>query len=182
VLPACARRSSAQEDSSYSWDAAAGTRTPTPIVAQGACTDLADCERSCEAGKAEECRRLGDTLALAVDGGKDETRATAYYVRACGMESAPACLAAGHMYEYQRGVAKDETKAAGFYQRGCEQGYVPSCVNYAIMLENGRGVTKDVLAANRLYGEACHAGAGLACDRAHALSPEGGPTGTPPPP
>ena len=172
---ACSRKSPAQEDTaSSSWDAAAAKRISITF-GQGACAEMTECERNCEAGQADQCRRLADTLAWAPDGGQDEPRAAAYYVRACGMGSAPACLSAGRMHEYHHGVAEDDGKAADFYKRGCDLGHVPSCTNYAIMLENGRGIAKDPAGATKLYREGCKAGVGLACDRLRALSLDAGP-------
>ena len=139
-----------------------------------ACPDLGLCERECDAGQADRCRRLGDAYQFATDGGKDDARATSYYELACKLKNAPACMSAGQMYEYHHGVAENDAKAADYYRQGCDSGHVPSCANYAVMLENGRGVPKDVPAALRLYGPACRAGAGYACQRAAALAGERG--------
>jgi TPR repeat protein len=166
ALAGCSRQG-ARDDSS--WDAASAKRISVTF-GQGACPDAAECDKRCEAGEADQCRRLGDTFQFQPDGGSDEARASAYYVRGCDMGSAPACLSAGRMYEYHHGVAEDDARAAGYYKRGCEKGHVPSCANYAIMLENGRGIAKDTPSAIKLYRDACASGAGLACDRLRALS------------
>lgn len=177
VLTTACSRGSEHED--LSWDAASAKRISVNF-GQGACADTAECDRRCDAGEADQCRRIGDTLLFAPDGGEDDARATAYYAHACELGNAPACLSAGHMNEYHRGVHKDDTKAADYYRHGCDKGHVPSCTNYAIMIENGRGVDKDVASAIRLYREACSAGVGLACDRLRALSVDAGSVARPP--
>ncbi|MGO8993966.1 MAG: tetratricopeptide repeat protein [Polyangiaceae bacterium] len=171
ALAGCSRKST-QEDAS-SWDAASTTRGGLTF-GQGGCGDIAACQKRCDDGDGDQCRRLGDTFQFAPDGGRDEARAVVYYVHACEMGNAVACLSAGHMFEYHHGVPEDDSRAAGYYKSGCDKGHMPSCANYAIMLENGRGVAKDVASAIKLYRDACSAGAGLACDRSRALSREAG--------
>jgi TPR repeat protein len=140
----------------------------------GVCDDVAQCERECDAGQADRCRRLGATYQFAQGAAKDEKKATAYYELACSENNAPACVSSGQMYEFSHGVAKDDAKAAGYYKKGCDLGYMVGCANYAIMLENGRGVPKDIPQATTIYANACKAGAGLACDRLRWLTGDGG--------
>ena len=147
------------------------TSLGSPIAA---CPDVPLCERECDAGQSDRCRRLGDSYQFANDEGKDDALATAYYERACALGNAPACLSAGQMYEFHHGVSKDDSRAAGYYKRGCDVGFVASCANLAIMLENGRGVPADIGAASALYERACRSGAGLACDRLRALGSDAG--------
>jgi TPR repeat protein len=136
----------------------------------GVCDDIALCEKECDAGQADRCRRLGSTYQFAPGAAKDETKAAAYYELACTMKNASACVSSGQMYEFSHGVAKDDAKAAAYYKKGCDLGYMVGCANYAIMLENGRGVPKDIAAAVPIYENACKAGAGLACERLRALT------------
>jgi TPR repeat protein len=137
----------------------------------GACDDLDVCERECDAGQADRCRRLGVTYEFGKggDAARDETRGTAYFDRACALGNAPGCVSSGQMHEYGHGVTIDMPKAAAAYQKACDIGWQVGCANYAIMLENGRGVPKDLQKARELYESACAAGAGLACDRVKVM-------------
>jgi TPR repeat protein len=143
-------------------------------VALGTCSDLALCEKECDGGSADRCRRLAATYALGDGVPKDEARATALYEHACDGNDLPACVFAGQMHEYAHGVPKDDAKAAHLYERACDGGWGAGCYNFAIMLENGRGVPVDKPRAMSLYDSACTAGAKPACEKAKALrGPEG---------
>jgi TPR repeat protein len=137
-----------------------------------ACEDIPLCERECDAGQADPCRRLAVAYEFGKvgDGAKDETRGTAYFDRSCELGNASGCVSSGQMHEYGHGVPIDMPKAAAGYAKACDLGWQVGCANYAIMLENGRGVAKDLDKARTLYAAACKAGAGLACDRLKVLS------------
>jgi TPR repeat protein len=138
-------------------------------VALGTCPDISVCERECDAGSADRCRRLAATYALGDGVDKDETRATALYEHACDMKDPSACVFAGQMHEFAHGVPKDDARAARFYERACDGQYAPGCFNLAIMYERGTGVPQDRAKAADLYQVACTAGAKQACDKAREL-------------
>ncbi len=141
----------------------------------GDCEDVAACDRECDAGSGESCRRLAVTYEFGrSDAGKNETIGTAFFDRACALGDAPGCVSSGQMHEYWHGVEKDFPRAAAAYQKACTLGWQVGCANWAIMLENGRGVEKDLAKAKELYDGACKAGAGLACERMKRLAPDGG--------
>jgi TPR repeat protein len=135
----------------------------------GTCDDVAQCEKECEQGAADRCRRLGVTYQMGAGVDKDEARATTYFARACAMKNAPACLSAGQMYEFAHGVAKDDAKAASFYEQACTIGYSAGCYNLGVMYENGRGVPKDVDKAIAMYAVPCKEGAKVACAKVEEL-------------
>ena len=139
------------------------------VNAFGACDDVPLCEKECDAGASDRCRRLGVTYQFGNFVPKDERRALSYYEIACKLGNPSACLSSGQMYEYHHGVEKDDARGAAFYKQSCDLGYSPGCANYAIMLETGRGVPKDLARATSLYDGACKEGAGLACDRLRVL-------------
>jgi TPR repeat protein len=139
-------------------------------VELGGCPDVLACERECDAGSADRCRRLAVTYAFGKGVQKDEAHATALYERACAMNDPTACVFAGQMYEFSRGVAKDDAKAAHFYGNACSSGYAPGCFNLAIMYERGTGVARDLAKAAELYQSACNAGAKQACEKAKELA------------
>lgn len=138
-------------------------------VALGACDDIAACERECDAGSADRCRRLGASFAFGKGVDQDETQATALYSHACDMKDPSACVFAGQNHEFARGVPKDDAKAAGFYERACDLGWSPGCYNLAIMYERGTGVPASRERAGELYQVACTAGARQACDKAREM-------------
>jgi len=150
--------------------------SPPPITfanAIGTCDDVEACEKDCDAGQGDRCGRLGATFEFGKsDAGRDPTRGTLYYDRACALGDAPGCVSSGRMHEYAHGVPKDLAVATAAYERACTLGYQAGCANWAIMLENGRGVPVDRAKARALYESACKAGAGLACDRMKALGRE----------
>ena len=135
----------------------------------GTCPDLAVCEKECDAGSADRCRRLGATYALGEGVDQDETRAAGLYERACAMKDPSACVFAGQMSEFAHGVPKDDAKAARFYERACDLSWAAGCFNEAIMFEAGRGVPQDRVKAGDLYQIACTAGSKQACDKARAM-------------
>lgn len=138
-------------------------------AALGACPDVAACERECDGGSADRCRRLAVTYALGEGVEKDETTATALYERACEMKDPSACVFAGQMHEFAHGVVKDDAEAARFYQRACNMRWAPGCYNLAIMFERGTGEPIDREKAGDLYQSACSAGAREACDKAREM-------------
>lgn len=138
-------------------------------VGLGGCPDLAACERECDAGSADRCRRLAVTYAFGQGVEKDEARATALYERACGMRDPSACMFAGQNHEFAHGVEKDDAKAAQFYERACDLQWAPGCYNLAIMYERGTGEPLDRRKAGDLYQVACTAGAKMACDKAREM-------------
>jgi len=162
--PACGRdRSSAHEQPAPS------SSVITLGVSIGTCPDVAACEKECDAGSADRCRRLAATYAFGEGVSKDETRATALYEHACDMSDPSACVFAGQMYEYARGVDKDDARAARLYGRGCDLKYVAGCYNLGIMFERGTGVPQDRAKAADLYQVACEAGAKQSCEKAKEM-------------
>jgi TPR repeat protein len=155
-------------------DYAAASVPPMQIAnAMGACEDLAVCERECDAGSGDRCRRLGVSYEFGQGVPKDVKQSIALYERSCDLGNATGCEAAGRMYEFHA-EPKDLTKAASFLKRACDIGWQSGCANYALLLEQGRGVPRDVARAKQLYEGACKAGAGLACDRLKILAASDG--------
>jgi TPR repeat protein len=156
---------------------ATSTEQPAPSssaitlgIALGACTDLPVCERECDAGSADRCRRLAAASAFGeADAAKDESHAAALYEHACVMNDPSSCMFAGQMSEYARGVTKDDAKAVRLYRRACDLRWVAGCYNLALMYERGTGVPRDEQKAYELYAGACDAGALTSCEKAEAL-------------
>lgn len=138
-------------------------------VGLGTCPDLAACERECDAGSADRCRRLAATYQLGEGAPQDEARAVKLYEQACDMKDPSACVFAGQMNEFEHGVVKDDAKAARFYERACDMQWPAGCYNLAIMYERGTGVPADRGKAGDLYQSACTAGAKQACDKAREM-------------
>jgi len=135
----------------------------------GFCDNLAICERECDGGSSDRCRRLGVNYEFGHGVDVDGAHATALYAKACEMKNSEACIAAGRMHEFHHGVPKDDAKAVAFYKLACDLGDGPGCVNLAIMLESGRGTEKDVVKAAAIYSTWCGQGSSLACAHAKAL-------------
>ncbi len=164
VCVACSRgRSSGQQQ------AAPSASVVTIGAALGACQDIAVCERECDSGSADRCRRLAASYSLGEGVDRDETRATALYERACEMKDPSACVFAGQDHEFARGVPKEDTTAARYYRRACDMQWAPGCYNLAIMYERGAGVPANREKAGDLCQIACTAGAKQACDKAREM-------------
>jgi TPR repeat protein len=166
LLMACDRHSSSPMSGI---DPSPAASVVSIAAALGECEDMEACQRECDAGKSDRCRRMGVNYEFGKRVDRDEARATELYAHACDMGNPEGCLAAGRMYEFHHGVAKDDVRAATLYRRSCDLDDPTGCANLAIMLENGRGVDKDERRAAELYEGACRKGAGLACERAKAL-------------
>jgi TPR repeat protein len=138
-------------------------------VALGTCDDIAVCERECDAGSADRCRRLAASYAFGKGVEQNETQAASLYAHACDMNDPSACVFAGQMHEFARGVPKDDATAARFYGRACDLRYAPGCYNLAILYERGTGVPTNREKAGELYQVACTAGARQACDKAREM-------------
>ena len=169
LVVACALAGACGRNRSSDEHPAASSSVITLGAAIGTCSDVASCERECDAGSADRCRRLAASYALGQGVAQDEARATSLYVHACETGDPPACVFAGQMNEFARGVPKDDAKAAGFYERACDLRWAPGCYNLAIMYERGTGVPANRQKAGELYQMACTAGAGGACDKARAM-------------
>ena len=126
---------------------------PVQIVNKMAgCDDSATCERECDAGAGDRCRRPRRELRVR-RGGRQGRAEVDCLVRARVRfpESRLGREAAGRMYEFHA-EPKDYAKAAHFYERSCAIGWQGGCANYAITLESGRGVEKDCAKARALLG------------------------------
>jgi len=86
----CAACSRAQSDPHE--QPAPATSVITLGIEVGGCPDIAVCERECEAGSADRCRRMAVSYALGEGAEKNETRATALYEHACEMDDPVACV------------------------------------------------------------------------------------------
>lgn len=166
LAPILAAATCGRDDTSSREQTAPSASVATIGVALAGCDDIALCEKECDAGSAERCRRLAAAYSFGRGVERDESQATALYVRGCEMRDAPSCVFAGQMHEYARGVQKDLVAAARFYERACDMQWAAGCYNLAIMVESGRGVPQDLARAGQLYGVACRAGARTACDKA----------------
>jgi TPR repeat protein len=179
LVTACDRRAGTPNVGADPAQAAPTGSTISIAAALGDCDDLKACERECDAGSSDRCRRLGVTYEFGKGVAKDMLRATQLYEQACDMGASEGCLSAGRMYEYHHGVAKDDAKAVAYYTRACDLANATGCANLAIMLENGRGTPKDEARAATLYDQACARGAGLACERSRALKAKAAPDAGP---
>jgi TPR repeat protein len=135
----------------------------------GFCESLEVCEKECDGGSSDRCRRLGVNYEFGHGVDVDGEHATVLYAKACTMGNGDGCLAAGRMYEFHHGVPKDDAKAVGYYGRACDVGDEAGCANLAIMLESGHGVERDAVRAAKLFADACGQGSSLACAHAKAL-------------
>lgn len=175
AMPGCDKRGPPQSDP---LQPAPSASVMSIAVAMGECEDMVICEKECDAGSSDRCRRMGVSYEFGKTGvERDGVEATRLYEKACGMKNSEGCLSAGRMYEFHHGVDKDDAKAVAFYGRSCDMDNPVGCANLAVMLQNGRGAARDDARAAELFDRACTRGSGLACEKAKALrgaSPDSG--------
>ncbi len=107
------------------------------------------CEKSCEAGDADSCSRLGALLLYGRGIARDERRAQNLFVAACRAGSIEACnLGANSGGKELRDAFGDDLRVA------CRAKHYPSCTNLAIRLEG---------TPRQLYEVACKGGESMAC-------------------
>jgi TPR repeat protein len=81
-------------------------------------------EEACRLGAAEACYRLGDMHTTGELGKRMIDDAIVHYARACDLDHAMACVAAG---AYALDAARDEAKACAWLERACDLGEEGGC-------------------------------------------------------
>lgn len=81
-------------------------------------------EEACRLGDAEACYRLGDMHTTGELGKRMIVDAIVHYARACELDHAMACMAAG---AYALDAGRDEAKACAWLERACELGEEGGC-------------------------------------------------------
>ncbi|MCA9627115.1 MAG: sel1 repeat family protein [Myxococcales bacterium] len=115
-------------------------------------------EKSCNAGVAPACSRLGfATLS------KDQAAGLGLLEKACGLGDDYSCWNTGRWYIEGRSVPKDESKGALMIQRGCSLGSPHACASYGGLLIGGVGVKADVERGLGMYQKLCDNGQGYYC-------------------
>lgn len=121
---------------------------------------------ACVRGDADSCNWMAYVLANGEDGTgkKDATRAATYYVKACDMDKASACVALGQLYRTGgEGLDKDIELALKWLDRGCTDGDVAGCTAMGEMYFRGDGVEADDNKAAAAYLRACKQGSSAEC-------------------
>src|SRR3990172_10492991 len=101
----------------------------TMAVPRAAGEDLAALKKSCEAGKAGDCRLLGLRHADGIGVKQDEAAAAAFFRRArdlsqrdCDRGDAEGCMGLAILYQEGWGVPRDRARAIALYQGACDRG------------------------------------------------------------
>ena len=135
------------------------------------------CEQSCEAGNGNACVAFGDRLrrgkqpdigranrayqracdAAVAEGcyylawlTKEPEQTLPLFERACSLEYAPACVAAGQRYLLGRGAEIDLAKAARLYAKACDKGARAACCLLGGIHARGE-LGNDEVAKGRVY-------------------------------
>lgn len=90
-------------------------------------TDLADCEKQCEAGSGASCLTLGYAAGAGEGVEKDRAKGAGLYVKACELDDAAGCHAAYSVYLYGTGVPVDEAKSLIYLKKACKLGHEKAC-------------------------------------------------------
>src|SRR5262249_26465718 len=117
-------------------------------------------ERSCDAGEADACYRLGTHLEYEAH---DARAALPRYRLACDRSHARACTNLGSLYGRGEGVGRDDATAAALYKKACDGNDAMGCANLADFLIDGMGLPQDPRAGAALYERSCEQGYATAC-------------------
>ena len=121
-------------------------------------------QRSCESGKASDCRLLGGLYLIGNGVEADLDRAAWFYARACTASDGEACATLANLHhEGRESIERDLGKAADLYGQACDHGHVESCATLARMHVEALGVPEDAARAVELLEKACEGGHGESC-------------------
>lgn len=123
-------------------------------------------EKACALDNAPGCAHLAYYTVSGTVVAKDETLATAQYVKSCDLGDAKGCYNVGLMYGAGRGVEKDEARARLAYAEACRGGSALACTNLGWMVQNGVAGPTDEEEAFALYQRGCR---GSACEASNLL-------------
>lgn len=119
---------------------------------------LALYEKSCNAGFAASCSRLGFSKLS-----KDQAGGLALLEKACALGDDYSCSNTGRWFIDGRSVPKDEAKGALMIERGCSLGSPHACASYGSLLIAGIGVKADVERGLAVYQKLCDNGQSYYC-------------------
>jgi TPR repeat protein len=126
-------------------------------------------EKSCEAGRADSCDRLGNMYQLSWGVAQDYKLAVSLFTYACDKGYASGCSDLGWMYEHELGVARDYYRAANLYETACTGGTAYGCAYLGHLYRVGTGVAKDTERARTLLKKGCDMGSQQGCDELKAM-------------
>lgn len=122
--------------------------------------------RACDGGSGENCRRLGDIVALGKPSPKEDKEARALYERSCDLGYHPGCTSVGTYFEQGRGGSQDTGRAREVYRKACDLGSAEGCQNLGAIFYRGTGSSRDPAQAAQFYGLACERKPGESCNSA----------------
>ncbi|HXU03337.1 MAG TPA: tetratricopeptide repeat protein [Polyangia bacterium] len=85
------------------------------------------CDKACAGGDRAACLKLGDLLAYAVGGPKNEQRAATLFTAGCDGGHAPSCLRLAFAYAFGHGVPEDHDRKLELFQKACDLGEKDAC-------------------------------------------------------
>ena len=119
------------------------------LLPEGADRDVVRDARACEAGDAQACNNVAESLESGRDATPDPTAALALYRRACDGEAWLACVNAARMLSAEASTASyDEARALS--ARACDAGFPVACASLGRLWAGD-----DAAAAAAAFRQAC---------------------------
>jgi uncharacterized protein len=112
-------------------------------------------QKACDAGSAEGCAWLADTMHPKEWKEPEIGAYWALMTRACAGKVPRACRVVGEREKNGNGVPRDAVSAAGHFQIACDGRDGEGCTHYGLALESGTGIVQDEKGAARAFGIAC---------------------------
>ena len=121
--------------------------------------------KGCDGGHGWSCYNLGTSYR---DGegvpSEDPARAVSLLRKACDLDAAQACNAAGVVFHDTDTDIKDLLLAFALFHKACDGGYHWGCHNMAKMYRDGVGIGEDQARGKSLFRKACDGGISESCE------------------
>jgi hypothetical protein len=122
--------------------------------------------RTCAAGNASDCDRLGFMYSNGMGVPRDYAKAKVFETKACDGGNPYGCNNLGFL---EQTVDKDYAQAATDLTKACDAGNPNGCASLAFQYEGGLGVLKDISEARDLYAKSCKLGYQWGCEQQKRL-------------
>jgi TPR repeat protein len=126
-------------------------------------------DRTCSAGNAGDCSRLGFMYANGQGVELNPSRAAKLYQEACDRGFPGGCANLGHLYDQGKGVDKDNAHAVRLYTQACDAGNAAACSDLGAAYRYGRGVGPDAAMAKQFLAKGCSMGNQWGCGQLQSL-------------
>ncbi|MEO1480826.1 MAG: hypothetical protein AAFU77_01890 [Myxococcota bacterium] len=112
--------------------------------------------RGCTLDDGASCDSLARTFEQDLPGFKaDPGQALQFFARACKLEVAPSCVAAGQMFMEGRGTPVNGQQAGTLFEQACNAKFAPGCVKLGKLFRSAKDLPGSEENALSAFSEAC---------------------------